>query len=155
MKKRKLAILSIGQKPCLRENDDILTRLPEDIEIMQYGALDGLTLEEIERDYAPGPGDVLLVGGACGVGVRLGEEKIVPRLQQRKKYRHISLCSGVGLHICIGTSENLHSPLSGQILYHVHALTASVIPFSRISFCVFVCQGTSHRCHNRLTDPVF
>ena len=43
MKKRKLAILSIGQKPCLRENDDILTRLPEDIEIMQYGALDGLT----------------------------------------------------------------------------------------------------------------
>ena len=83
MKKRKLAILSIGQKPCLRENDDILTRLPEDIEIMQYGALDGLTLEEIERDYAPGPGDVLLVGGACGVGVRLGEEKIVPRLQQR------------------------------------------------------------------------
>ena len=80
MKKRKLAILSIVQKPCLRENDDILTRLPEDIEIMQYGALDGLTLEEIERDYAPGPGDVLLVGGACGVGVRLGEEKIVPRL---------------------------------------------------------------------------
>ena len=43
MKKRKLAILSIGQKPCLRENDDMLTRLPEDIEIMQYGALDGLT----------------------------------------------------------------------------------------------------------------
>ena len=49
MKKRKLAILSIGQRPCLKENDDMLTRLPEDIEIMQYGALDGLTLEEIER----------------------------------------------------------------------------------------------------------
>ena len=41
MKKRKLALLSIGQRPCLKKNDDMLTRLPEDIEIMQYGALDG------------------------------------------------------------------------------------------------------------------
>lgn len=84
MKKRTLAIISIGQTPCVRDHDDMLTRLPEDIEIRQYGALDDLTPDVVLRDYAPKEGDEVLVSGMRGgLRVRLAGHMIVPLLQQR------------------------------------------------------------------------
>ena len=45
-KQKTLALLTIGQSPRVDLTDDVLSRLPDDIRIVEYGALDPYTLEE-------------------------------------------------------------------------------------------------------------
>ena len=40
MKKKKLAVITIGQSPRVDMTDDVRSRLPQDIEMVEYGALD-------------------------------------------------------------------------------------------------------------------
>ena len=72
------------------------------------------------------------------VGQILSHDRIA-RLQHRKLHCHIRLRPGMRLHIHIFAAENLLCTLNRQILYHIHAFTAAVIPLSGIALCIFIC----------------
>lgn len=79
--KRKLGAITIGQSP----RDDVIPEmipfLGSDVEVIQAGALDGLTREEIEK-FEPEKGDYVLVSKLRdGSNVRFAERHILPRLQ--------------------------------------------------------------------------
>jgi protein AroM len=78
-----LGVLTIGQSP----RPDILSEMKQTIgdtiEIVEAGALDGLTRNEI-ASLAPGADDTLLVTRlADGTSVSVAEKYITPRLQQK------------------------------------------------------------------------
>jgi len=77
----KVGFITIGQSPRVDVVPEIKPYLG-DVEIIECGALDGLTLEEI-KELAPKEGDYVLVSRLRdGTQVRLGREKIVKRLQE-------------------------------------------------------------------------
>ncbi len=78
-----LGILTIGQAP----RDDVLPQivphLPAGVRIVQAGALDDLTDEEIAA-LVPGPGDYVLTSRLRdGRAVTMAREKIIPLMQER------------------------------------------------------------------------
>lgn len=79
--KRKIGAITIGQSP----REDVVAEmqevLGENIEVLQAGALDGLTKEEILR-FTPKEDDFVLVSKLNdGSSVKFGESHILPRLQ--------------------------------------------------------------------------
>lgn len=60
-KQKTLALLTIGQSPRVDLTGDVLSRLPDDIRIVEYGALDPYTLEEVTARFSPKEGDEVLV----------------------------------------------------------------------------------------------
>ena len=61
---------------------------------------------------------------------------------------YVNLAGGMRLDINILTSKQFFCSLDCQILYNINILTSTIITFSRISFCIFICKMTSHCCHN-------
>ena len=59
------------------------------------------------------------------------------------------------LYIDVLTAKQFLCAFSCQFLNYIHALTSTVITLSRITFCIFVGQNTSHCRHNRRAHPVF
>lgn len=59
-KKKTVGLLTIGQSPRPDMTDDLLPIFGEKLEISEAGALDGLTLEQVQN-MAPEPGDHFLV----------------------------------------------------------------------------------------------
>ncbi|KUK27794.1 MAG: Uncharacterized protein XD61_1661, partial [Thermococcus sp. 40_45] len=77
----KVGFITIGQSPRVDVVPEIKPYL-WDVEIIECGALDGLTLEEI-KELAPKEGEYVLVSRLRdGTQVRLSREKIVKRLQE-------------------------------------------------------------------------
>jgi len=77
----KVGFITIGQSPRVDVVPEIKPYLA-DVEIIECGALDGLTLEEI-KELAPKEGEYVLVSRLRdGTQVRLSREKIVKRLQE-------------------------------------------------------------------------
>lgn len=77
----KVGFITIGQSPRIDVVPEIKPYLGN-VEIIECGALDGLTLEEI-KELEPKKGDYVLVSRLKdGTQVRLGREKIVKRLQE-------------------------------------------------------------------------
>lgn len=79
---RKLGAITIGQSP----RDDVIPEMTEflgkNVEVIQAGALDGLTLDEI-KEFSPEKGDYVLVSKLRdGSSVRFAERHILPRLQK-------------------------------------------------------------------------
>lgn len=80
---RKVGAITIGQSPRVDVVPEIKEILGDSIEVLEAGALDGLTCEEIAA-LAPGPGDYVLVTRLRdGSSVRIAEEKILPLMQAR------------------------------------------------------------------------
>ena len=79
----------------------------------------------------------------------------IPRLTDRKLDGQICLSTGMCLYIGIATAKQLFCPLNRQIFHNIHALTATVVSFTRVSFRILICQRTSHGSHYCLTHPVF
>ncbi|WP_347354356.1 AroM family protein [Acetoanaerobium noterae] len=80
--KRKLGAITIGQSPRDDVIPEMIELLGDDIEVLQAGALDGLTLEEIEK-FTPEKGDYVLVSKLRdGSSVKFAERHILPRLQE-------------------------------------------------------------------------
>jgi protein AroM len=80
---RRIGMATIGQAP----RDDVVPHmrayLPEGIEIVERGALDGLTREETRRWWAE-PGEVGIVTALKdGTSVLLSHAKILPTMQER------------------------------------------------------------------------
>jgi len=78
----RVGMVTIGQTPRNDVVPEIQTLLGSAIEVLQCGALDGLSLEEV-RKLAPTSGDSILVTRMRnGEEVTVGESRILPRIQQ-------------------------------------------------------------------------
>lgn len=79
--KKKLGAITIGQSPRSDVVPEIIPYLGDNVEVIEAGALDGLTYEEIQ-EFAPREGDYILVSTLRdGRSVRFAERYILPRLQ--------------------------------------------------------------------------
>lgn len=79
--KKKLGAITVGQAPRDDVTVDLWDILGPDIELLERGALDGLTKADIEA-FKPEPGDYILVSRLkTGESVMFAEKYILPRLQ--------------------------------------------------------------------------
>jgi protein AroM len=98
---KKIGTVTIGQAPRTDVIADIAPILGKDIEIVEAGALDGLSKEEIAA-FAPGPGDYVLVTRlADGSSVQVAEKYITPRIIE-KINRHFKNGLPLVLLLCTG-----------------------------------------------------
>ena len=78
----KLGAITVGQSPRTDVTDDIMGIFQGKVEIMERGALDGLTVEDIDK-LAPDAGEYVLVSRMRdGSQVSFSEQKILPRIQE-------------------------------------------------------------------------
>jgi protein AroM len=81
--KRVLGTVTIGQSPRTDLILEMKEMLGQDVVIIEAGALDGLTLDEVKELY-PEPGDyVLITRMADGTAVKIAEKHILPRMQEQ------------------------------------------------------------------------
>lgn len=78
----KVGAVTIGQSPREDVVQDLLPLMGGQVELIQAGALDGLTREDIQA-FSPGPEDYILISRLRdGSSVMFAERYILPRLQQ-------------------------------------------------------------------------
>ncbi len=97
------------------------------VEVIEAGALDGLTLEEVRR-MAPDPGDCVLVTRMTdGTAVKIAEKHILP-LMQEKINGLVRRGADIVAIVCTGEFPEFHSEkllvAPQRVLFHV---TASVV----------------------------
>ncbi|HHY11183.1 MAG TPA: AroM family protein [Firmicutes bacterium] len=79
--KKILGTLTVGQSPRVDLIPEMKQFVGADVEIIEAGALDGLTLGEVQRMH-PEPGDYMLVTRmADGTQVKIGEKHMLPKMQ--------------------------------------------------------------------------
>lgn len=110
---KKIGFITIGQSPRDDIMKDILPIIGDDIEILQKGALDNLSEEELE-EIAPLSGDTVLVSSLRdGRSVSMAEEKIIVHLQRCIDELEVCGVSGI-MFLCTGDFKDLltaHVPL--------------------------------------------
>jgi len=80
---RVIGTVTIGQSPRIDLIPEMRFVMAQDVRILEAGALDGLTLDEV-RKLAPEPGDdVLVTRMADGTAVRVADKHIIPRMQDK------------------------------------------------------------------------
>ncbi len=81
----RVAAVTIGQSPRVDMTDDLKSRLTPPLELVEYGALDDFSsLEQVERELMPAPGDEVLVSRMRdGSQATLSGRLIVPLVQNR------------------------------------------------------------------------
>jgi protein AroM len=80
--KKRIGIITIGQSPRTDVVPEMSAFFGEGIEVLERGALDGLTLEQV-REYAPEAGMIHLC--TCmrdGTEVVVSKEKLLPKIQE-------------------------------------------------------------------------
>lgn len=78
----KIGAITIGQAPRVDVTCDIMDIFGENVELLQRGGLDGLTVEQISK-FTPEEGDYVLVSRLTdGTSVTFAERYIVPRLKE-------------------------------------------------------------------------
>lgn len=98
---RKIGAITIGQSPRTDLVPEIKQLLGPDVEVIEGGALDGLTLEQVKQ-LEPGPGDYVLVTRmADGTAVKIAERHILPRMQEQID-RVVALGADIVLLLCTG-----------------------------------------------------
>lgn len=81
---RSIAGITVGQSPRIDMTDDIRSKLAPGLELIEYGTLDDMTLEEVERELKPLPGDEVLVSRMRdGRQATFSGTRIVPLVQKR------------------------------------------------------------------------
>jgi protein AroM len=82
---KRIGLVTIGQTPRTDLVPEIKMILGKDIEIVEKGALDGLTLKEVEALYPKKDDEVLVTRMADGTEVKVSEKEIFPRLKNQIK----------------------------------------------------------------------
>ena len=105
---QRLGLVTIGQAP----RDDIVPQmaayLPPGVEIVQAGALDGLTRDQLAL-MAPGPGDYVLISRlADGQSVTVARRHVLPRLQAAVTGLQQAGCQVTAV-LCTGTFPDLET----------------------------------------------
>ena len=62
--------------------------------------------------------------------------------------------TGVGLNVCVVSTEQLLHAVDGDVLHHVHALAAAVVTLAGVTLSVLVGQDGGSCCQNGLADEV-
>lgn len=125
---KKIGTVTIGQSPRVDVIPDISAILGPEVEIIESGALDGLTKEEIAK-FAPEAGDYVLVTRLRdGSSVQVAERYITPRVEE-KINAHFKNGISLVLLLCTGEFPDLEPAgllLSPQkILFGVAAAVGS------------------------------
>lgn len=126
--KRKLGAITIGQSPRNDVIPEMLPYLGDNVEVIQAGALDGLSYEEI-LEFKPEADDYVLVSKLQdGRSVKFAERYILPRLQDCIDKLE-SQGADVILFICTGAFPDIFKSKK-PILYPqkiLHGTTPSLI----------------------------
>jgi len=80
---KKLGIVTIGQTPRVDLIPEIRPILGEGVQVIERGALDGLSLKEVGAFYPGKDDDVLITRMADGTSVTVAEKYIYPRLKDQ------------------------------------------------------------------------
>lgn len=81
---RRIAGITVGQSPRCDMTGDIRAHLAPGLELVEYGALDGMTPEDVGRQLAPDEGDEVLVSRMRdGQQAVFSGTKVVPLVQRR------------------------------------------------------------------------
>lgn len=81
---RTVAGITVGQAPRTDMTDDLRARLASNLHLVEYGALDNMTREEIEHELAPHAGEEVLVSRMRdGSQVMFSGTRVLPLVQQR------------------------------------------------------------------------
>ncbi len=117
--------------------------------------LTGIRVQAILNSVIDLAGKVWLgsVGQMTTVGQAHTQNRIT-RLTQGHVDRSISLRTGMGLHIGVGCTEQLLSPIYSQLFCHIHMLTSAVVALTRIALCIFIGQNRALGLHNSRTGVV-
>ncbi|ASJ16455.1 hypothetical protein A3L04_04880 [Thermococcus chitonophagus] len=103
----KVGFITIGQSPRVDVVPEILPYIPG-VDVIECGALDGLSMDEIKR-LAPREGDYVLVTRLRdGSEVKLSRDKIVKRLQECIDFLESKGVDVIGL-LCTGEFPELSS----------------------------------------------
>jgi len=86
--------------------------------------------------------DRAAVGQVTTVG-KVHPQDGVTRLTDGVVDRHVGLGTGVGLHIGMVRPKQLLGTVNGQLLHHIHMLTAAIVTLARIPFGVLVGHDTA------------
>ena len=109
---KKAGMITIGQSPRIDIVPEMREVMGPEIEIMEAGALDGLTLEEVKRFY-PRRGDyILCTRMSDGTEVVIAKRFILPRVQQC-----IDLLTGRGAEILVFICTGHFPPFSSKRLF--------------------------------------
>lgn len=104
----KVGMITIGQSPRTDVVPEITALVGRPMEVVEVGALDGLSLEEVRR-LAPGPTDETLVTRmADGTEIHVAKRHIVPRIQACID-RVAPQVDAIVL-LCTGRFPGFHSP---------------------------------------------
>ena len=151
----RIGMVTIGQTPRVDLVPEIKKLLPVGIEVIEKGALDGLTLEEVER-FEPKEDDVCFVTRMRdGTEVTIGRSHILPRLQERISELDQEGVAVIAL-LCSGEQPNFQSekPLIRPIELQSGVLSSIsiknrlgvMVPLERqIDSCVEAFQGLGFR----------
>jgi protein AroM len=82
MKSRKIGMITIGQSPRIDLIPEMREVLGKEIEILEAGALDGFTLEEVKKFYPKGGDYILCTRMSDGTEVVIARRFILPRIQK-------------------------------------------------------------------------
>ncbi|MFA6670445.1 MAG: AroM family protein [Bacillota bacterium] len=80
---KELGLLTIGQTPRVDFVSEIKDILGKDVNIVQKGALDGLTSDDAQRFYPGEQDETLVTKMADGTTVKVADKYIIPRLQKK------------------------------------------------------------------------
>jgi protein AroM len=112
MSLKKIGMITIGQSPRTDILPEMKEILGEDVEIMEAGALDGLTFEEVKAFY-PRRGDyILCTRMSDGTEVVVAKRFILPRVQ-----RCIDLLSRRGSEMIVFICTGRFPPFSSKRLF--------------------------------------
>ncbi len=132
----KIGAVTIGQSPRVDVTPDILPIFPEDTELIQAGALDGLTREQIMQ-MKPEEGDYVLVSRLNdGTFAKFGESFILKRLQEcvkRLEEQEVSLI----MVFCAGTFPDIFRA-NVPVIYPAKLLNGLAAALSRTSNIVVI-----------------
>lgn len=132
----KIGAVTIGQSPRVDVTPDILPIFPEDTELIQAGALDGLTREQIMQ-MKPEEGDYVLVSRLNdGTFAKFGESFILKRLQEcvkRLEEQEVSLI----MVFCAGTFPDIFRA-KVPVIYPAKLLNGLAAALSRTSNIVVI-----------------
>ena len=104
---KRFATLTIGQAPRPDLAPVFNAIAPEGVEVIHAGVLDGLTVEEIARDFAPLPGEGLLTSRLVdGTAVVMGKSAVRRGLQQKIDMLEAQGANPIVL-LCTGEFEGL------------------------------------------------
>ena len=98
----KVGLITVGQSPRSDVVPDMAAILGGDVEIVEAGALDGLTREQIAPLAPEGDDEILVTRLADGSSVFVGKTKMIPRIEARIAALEDR---GVALNVLLCTGE--------------------------------------------------